>query len=154
MEDSKLLKWLNWFYTLELAQTDLYLNQAKGSKDRYMARVLIKLGEIEKTHALRFSDIIVKLGGKPTRIGALFSYLSGYIPGRLTPYIGTVNLFYVNYMMETIAIRDYKGLIKKINPKRKYRKELLDILVENLIDEDLHRSWFKDRRESLLNLKK
>jgi len=147
MNDALLKLALNWFYTMELTQLDLYLNQAKRSKDDYIARVLVKTAEIELKHALGFKKFILKLGGEPTRLGELFSFLSGYIPGRLTNYFGTVNLFTYNYTLESIAIRDYRHLISKLKPVNETRKRLLDFLVDNLIEEDFHRSWFLSKKE-------
>lgn len=149
MDNDTLLKWLNWFYTLEIGQVDLYLNQAKETKDEYIAHVLLKVAEIEARHARVFREIIYKLGRKPLKIDALLSYITGFIPGKITPLFGTVNSFYYNYILETIAMADYKLLIKRVEPVSPLRRDLLEILMNNLVEEDLHRVWFKDRRESL-----
>lgn len=154
MDDNILLKWLNWFYSLEIGQVDLYINQAKKCKDMYIAHALLNVAEIECKHAEMFNDIIVRLGSKPYKIDSLISYITGYLPGQLTPLTGTVNQFFYNYTIETIAIEDYKKLIKKVEPRSEVHQYLLNILMSNMIDEDFHRIWFKDRRESLKKLKK
>jgi len=154
MEDSTLIKWLNWFYTLETGQVDLYLSQAKKSKDDYIAHVLLKVAETEANHAEMFNDIIIRMGAKPYKIDSLISYITGHIPGIITPLTGTVNLFLYNYTLETIAIADYKSLLKKINPRTDLHQDLIKILMNNLIEEDFHRIWFKNRRESLKKMKK
>lgn len=154
LNDKVLLRWLNWFYTLEMGQIDLYVNQAKQSNDDYIKHVLLKIAEIELNHARMFKDIIIRLGSKPLKIDSLLSYITGLLPGKLTPLFGTVNFFYYNYVIETMAIYDYKKLIKKIEPDSVLHCDLLDILTNNLVEEDIHRSWFKDRRESLQRIKK
>ncbi len=154
MKDLLLKLALNWFYTLELSQVDLYLNQAKRSKDEYIARILVAVAEIELNHAQGFEKFILELGGHPVRLGEIFSYLSGYIPGRLTNYFGTVNLFTYNYTLETIAIRDYRSLISRLDPVNDTQKRLLEFLINNLVEEDFHRSWFLSEKEKLKKIKK
>ncbi len=153
MNKNTLIKWLNWFYTLEIGQVDLYLSQAKKSEDDYIAHVLLKVAETEASHAELFSDILNRLGNKPYKIDSLLSYITGHIPGLITPLTGTVNLFLYNYTLESIAIADYKNLLKLVEAKTDLEKDLIDILISNLIEEDFHRIWFKDRRESLIRLK-
>ncbi len=154
MNKNTLIKWLNWFYTLEVSQVDLYLSQAKNTEDDYIAHVLLKVAESEAKHAESFSNILNKLGSKPYKIDSLLSYIAGHVPGQITPLTGTVNLFLYNYTLESIAIADYKNLLKKIKPKTELDQDLINILMSNLIDEDFHRNWFKDRRESLIRMKK
>ncbi|MFW6035840.1 MAG: demethoxyubiquinone hydroxylase family protein [Halothermotrichaceae bacterium] len=154
MKDSTLIKWLNWFYTLEMGQVDLYLSQAKKSEDPYIAHVLLKVAEVEASHAELFSDILKRMGSRPYMIDSLLSYITGHIPGLITPITGTTNLFLYNYTLETIAIADYKMLLKKIEPVTDLHQDLINILMSNLIEEDFHRIWFKDRRESMKDFKK
>ncbi|MEJ6950356.1 demethoxyubiquinone hydroxylase family protein [Natronospora cellulosivora (SeqCode)] len=153
MNENTLIKWLNWFYSLEVGQVDLYLSQAKKSEDEYISRVLLKTAETEVKHAELFSDIINRMGYKPYKIDILISYITGHIPGLITPLVGTVNFFYYNYMIETLAMADYKKLLKMIEPKSDLYQDLINMLMNNLIEEDYHRVWFKDRRESLIRLK-
>ncbi|MFW6287587.1 MAG: demethoxyubiquinone hydroxylase family protein [bacterium] len=152
MKDNTLIKWLNWFYTLEIGQVDLYLTQAKKSEDDYIAHVLLKVAETEARHAELFSDILNRMGTKPYKIDSLISYITGHIPGLITPLTGTANLFLYNYTLETIAIREYKNLIRSIDVKSDLHQDLVNILMSNLIEEDFHRIWFKDRRESMKRL--
>ncbi len=154
MNDTILKLALNWFYTLELAQVDLYLNQAKRCKDDYIARILTKAAEVELKHARGFEKFILDLQGHPTRIGELFSFISGFVPGTITPYLGKIAQFTYNYTLETIAIRDYKTLISHLEPENETRKMLLNFLVDNLIEEEFHRSWFIDEREKMKKKKK
>lgn len=153
MNDATLLKWLNWFYTLETSQVDLYLSQAKKNEDDYITLVLLKIAETESKHAEMFNDIIVRMGARPYKIDAFISYITGHIPGMITPLTGTVNSFLYNYTLETIAIGDYKSLLKKIKPRTDIHQDLINILISNLIEEDFHRIWFKDRRKSLKEMK-
>lgn len=154
MKKNSLLNWLNWFYTLEVSQVHLYLNQARSSKNNsknYIARVLLKTAEIEAEHAINFDKIFKKLNTKPARINSLFSYLTGFIPGKFTPGLGTENFFYYNYTLETIAMDHYQKFINKLEPDNQLHSELLELLVNNLIEEDLHRLWFKGMRQKLKN---
>lgn len=154
MDDKTLIKWLNWFYTLEMSQVNLYLNQAKKTNDDYIAHVLLKVAEIEAKHAEMFYNFIRKLGSKPFKLDSLISKIIGHVPGQITPITGTVNLFLYNYTLETIAIADYKKLLSDMEIKSNIHQELAEVLMNNMIEEDFHRLWFKDRRESLKELKK
>lgn len=132
-----------------MSQVDLYLNQAKKSNDNYIANVLLRVAEIEAEHAKTFKKFIIKLDSKPAKIDSLISRVTGYIPGQITPLFSTANLFLFNYTLETIAINDYKLFLKFLNTKIKLQRELASLLLKNLIDEDLHRLWFKEQMESL-----
>ncbi len=150
MDNVSLLAWLNWFYTLEVSQVHLYLNQAKSSKNNnndYIAHVLLKVAEIEAEHAVNFEKIFKKLDTEPASINSLFSYLTGSIPGKLTSGLETANFFYYNYLLETIAMDHYQKFINKIEPDSEFNSDLLELLLNNLIEEDLHRLWFQGMRD-------
>lgn len=125
MDNKTLIRWLNWFYALEMSQVDLYLNQARNSSDYYIANALLRIAEIEAGHAEILNKFLLKLGTKPAKIDSLISRITGNIPGQITPYLGTVNFFLYNYTLETIAIRDYKYLLRSLDQKKNCRPNLL-----------------------------
>ncbi|MFW6287548.1 MAG: hypothetical protein ACOC2J_02235 [bacterium] len=152
MTDEKLLLHLNWLYTLELAQVDFYLTQAERSEDEYISHMLLHLVDKEIVHAKRIKKHIKILDGVPTKIGSSLSKISGFL-SEFTTYFGTVNMFLLNYNLETLALHDYTYFIKKIDVHTRERKELVEDLFQNLMDEDLHRNWFISRREALKEIK-
>lgn len=148
MKDDLLLLALNWFYLLELTQVDFYLTQAKYSEDKYNTLVLLEMADSETVHANKVKGYIEHMGGFPTKIGKFLSHASKYI-AKLTKYTTTANFFYVNYILESIAFSDYKKIIKAIEPENTFKKEMLNGLIKNLIDEDEHRNWFLGTRRLL-----
>ena len=62
MERKSVLRWLNWFYSLEIQQYELYENQFRRSKDEYIAKVLNHVSEVEHGHAHKLANQIKYLG--------------------------------------------------------------------------------------------
>lgn len=149
MQRDILIKWLNWFYTLEMSQVELYLTQARHSNDDYLANVLLTLAATEIRHAESIKEIIIKLDSQVMLIDKLLSQIIGYIPGQVSPFIGKSNLYYYNYSLESIAVHDYKLFLKSLDFNSKIERDLAPLLLNNMIDEDLHRLWFKGQRKSL-----
>ncbi|GAB6098584.1 ferritin-like domain-containing protein [Halanaerocella petrolearia] len=149
MQDSELLLKLNWFYFLEINQYQLYKKQYKRSKDDYIKKVLDKFASTEKTHINFFKQEIERLGGKPTAVGADLGLLFGAAAGNLTSLTGTVNLFRINLALERRAIKDYRKLIQQSKSKRLKKK-----LWSNLIEEDMHHSWFAHQKKEFKDQKK
>ena len=73
MQRDILIKWLNWFYTLEMSQVELYLTQARHSNDDYLANVLLTLAATEIRHAESIKEIIIKLDSQVMLIDKLLS---------------------------------------------------------------------------------
>ncbi|AGB41441.1 bacterioferritin (cytochrome b1) [Halobacteroides halobius DSM 5150] len=144
MKPKKMLIWLNWFYFLEINQYELYKRQQQESKDDYIKKVLDKFATIEKEHAKKIKKEITNLGGTPTKMGNGLGRLLGSTAGSLTSLTGTVNLFRINLTLERRAIKDYRRLIKYTDSKK-----LQKLLWSNLIEEDLHHSWFAHQKEEL-----
>ena len=144
MDKKILLAYLNWFYTLELEQVTLYQEQARIVNDDYMSEVLIHLAKIEDGHVQNISESIRQLGANPSRIGGIIGPAVGKPFSELSSLFGIEKMFKVNILLETKASQDYSNLIKRVNDV-----ELLKVLKNNLIEEDLHRSWFITRRNRL-----
>ncbi len=152
MTDKNILLYLQWLYTLELAQVDFYLIQAERSEDEYISHMLLHLIDREIIHAKRIKKHINLFKGIPTKIGSSLSQISGYL-SEFTVFFGTVNMFLLNYNLETLALHDYARFIRKIDSKNRMRKELVEDLFQNMMDEDLHRNWFISKREALKEIK-
>ncbi|GAB6136897.1 ferritin-like domain-containing protein [Halanaerobaculum tunisiense] len=149
MEDRRLIKILNWFYFLEINQYQLYKKQKEESKDDYIKKVLDKFAKVEKDHVLILEREIRHLGGQSSELGTDLGLLFGATTGSLTSWGGTVNLFSVNLALERRAIKDYRKLIQQTNSQ-----QLKEVLWSNLIEEDLHHSWFAHQRQELRDQKK
>lgn len=145
MDKSQLIHELNWFYTLELNQVELYTAQSKKVDDQYISKVLEKSAEIEEGHVYNIAAKIKELGGKPTALGNLLGPLTGKIGGNIIPLAGLINMLKANVMLEKKAMSDYKELISKVEND----KGLVELLWSNLIEEDLHTAWFNNKAQQL-----
>lgn len=142
MDIDAILRRLNWFYTLETEQTKYYLLKAAQSEDPYIQRVLRTISEVEAGHVKNIADWIVRLGGQPTHLGEELGMFIGTVAAKVSHIVGMDNMFEISIVLEEKAICDYREMIKKID-----NWELAQTLWSNLIEEDLHCSWFKMRRE-------
>ncbi len=143
MEIKALLAKLNWFYSLELNQVDLYLAQSKAFQGSYDSIVYERVAWIEQHHVDNIADIIKELGGKPTKLGGLLSPILGKTAGNLIARFGAEATLKANILIENKAMKDYVDLIDIIGDE--YGEELRRILQHNLVDEDVHTAWFQDR---------
>lgn len=141
MEDKDLTKKLNWFYSLEVTQVDNYLAQSKEVNDPYLVSGLQRVAFIEQEHVDGISNMIISLGAKPTLLGDIISPLLGTIMGKALGTTKLATMFKTNIMLEARAVSDYLKLIEKLKLDEKYQV-LNKTLQFNLIDEDLHSSWF------------
>jgi bacterioferritin len=145
LDKNQIIARLNWFYTLELNQVDLYITQSKKVADQYTRKVLERSAQIEEQHALNISAKLKELGAKPTLLGDVLGPLTGKIGGHVIPLVGLKNMLKANVMLEQKAMADYKKFISSL----KGEKGLVDLLWTHLIDEDLHASWFESKAKEL-----
>lgn len=149
MDKEQLLARLNWFYSLELNQVDLYKSQSKAFEKEYAGLVFERLSLIEQGHVDNVGAKIRELGAEPTAIGDVISPLIGHIAGKL---IGTRELeevLKINTMIEQKAMKDYKELINSLKESFYGSKDLIKLLQQNFIDENLHTEWFKTKLSEL-----
>lgn len=145
MDDKAIINKLNWFYSLELNQVELYTAQRKSVQDIYIKKALERVAVIEEGHVKNISEMIKQYGGKPTVLGEIAAPLTGKIAGSVTGLAGVANLLKADILLEQKAMADYKDFIMKAgnNPA------LFDLLWSNLIDEDLHAAWFSNKVEEI-----
>ena len=143
MKRKQLIARLNWFYSLELNQVDLYLAQSKAFKGSYEGIVFERTAHIEQDHVENIGDLIKELGGRPTRLGSIISPALGKIAGNLVSFFGMERTLKANILLERKAMRDYIDLINTVGDE--YGEELRRILEHNLVDEDVHTAWFSER---------
>lgn len=152
MEKSKLLLKLNWFYSLELNQVDLYLAQSKSMETDYLQSIFQHIAYIEQQHVDYLIAEIKKLGGTPTKVGNLVFPILGNITGTLISLSGLENVLKADIMIEKKAMEDYNNLIKALKDDPK-REELVKLLQANLMDEDFHTAWFTNKLSELFPAK-
>ncbi|TCX50929.1 cytochrome B [Dehalobacter sp. 12DCB1] len=136
---------LNWFYSLELNQVDLYMAQSKMVNDIYISKVLERSSYIEQQHVDNIAAQIRKYGSEPTIFGDIVSPLLGKTAGNITAAFGIVPLLKADILLEKKAMSDYKDLILKVGKDH----ALFSVLWANLIDEDLHTAWFSNKVQEL-----
>ena len=145
LDSQLLIKKLNWFYSLEVNQVDLYTMQSKHVSDIYIRQVLRRVAEIEADHVKNIGDKIRQLGGKPTIIGEKLAPLTGKVAGFATGVAGTISLLKADIALEERAMQEYKGFILTTGPDQ----HLFELLWGNLIDEDLHTAWFTNKLKEI-----
>ena len=143
MNREDLLSKLNWFYSLELNQVDLYMAQSKTFEGSYESIVFERTAYIEQQHVDNIAEKIKELGGTPTKLGDVISPILGSIAGELISLAGVENTLQANILIEKKAMKDYTDLINMVGDG--YGEELKKILQHNLVDEDVHTAWFRER---------
>lgn len=148
MERAQLISKLNWFYSLELNQVDLYIAQSRTFAGTYISQAFERIAFIEQNHVDNIAEKIRELGGQPTKIGDVISPIIGSIAGKLISFSGLENTLKANILIERKAMSDYRELIAAIKPANE-DQELLKILENNHVDEDLHTAWFLEKLNEL-----
>lgn len=145
MDTDTLISTLNWFYSLELNQVDLYNAQSKSFKGRYSGIVFERCAYIEQNHVNNIEEKIKKLGGKPTALGDIISPIIGKVAGGLISMTGLEDTLAINIMIEQKAMNDYNDLIEKLHQDKYGDDEMTKILQHNFVDEHLHTEWFRTK---------
>ncbi|MBC7325967.1 MAG: ferritin-like domain-containing protein [Moorella sp. (in: Bacteria)] len=147
MDEKALMRSLNWFYSLEVEQVDLYRTQARAATDIYLQQVLTRVAAIEQEHVLNLEAEIRRRGATPTRLGSVIAPLLGTAAGTILNWTRSRTVLWANITLEEKAIADYKRLILKVA-----ERSLFDLLWSHLIDEDLHTAWFSNKLKELDSL--
>jgi bacterioferritin len=142
MDRAQLILKLNWFYSLELSQVDLYQAQSKTFKNSYYGLSFERIAYVEQQHVDNLGSKIKELGGQPSKLGDVISPILGSVGGKLISLAGLENTLKANILLETKAMQDYRDLIYTVKQMEQRDDELLKILESNFIDEDLHTAWF------------
>ncbi len=145
MDKETLISKLNWFYSLELNQVDLYNAQSKAFKGRYSGLVFERSAYIEQNHVDNIGDKIKELGGKPSVLGDMISPIIGKIAGGVISSMGLEDTLAINILIEQKAMKDYNDLIEKLHQDQYGDEELIKILQHNFVDEHLHTEWFRTK---------
>ncbi|WP_028306959.1 ferritin-like domain-containing protein [Desulfitibacter alkalitolerans] len=145
MNQQQIINKLNWFYSLELNQVDLYMAQSKRVGDIYFSKVFERAAYIEQQHVDNIAEKIKELGSKPTILGDVMAPILGKISGNIVSTAGILPMLKANILLEQKAISDYKDFILKAGKD----PELFNLLWSNLIDEDFHVSWFSRKVQEL-----
>jgi bacterioferritin len=145
MPDNDLIAKLNWFYSLELEQVDLYTAQSKTIEDIYLSKTLARVAVIEQQHVDNIAAEIRRRGSEPTRLGDVIAPLVGKAMGELTGLFGPQMILKADIDIEEKAMKDYKqAIIQEGKDPR-----IFTIFWDNLIDEDLHTAWFANKLTEL-----
>lgn len=150
MDKQALIDKLNWFYSLELTQVEHYLIQSRYYKDEEAALALEHFSAVEQTHVDNISAQIRGLGAEPTKLGTMAAPALGLVGGNILAFSGMDKALKVNIKIEEMAVSDYQNLIDTLK-KDTYNQELVKLLQFNLLDEQLHILWFKNKLKELEN---
>jgi bacterioferritin len=149
LDKERLLERLNWFYSLELNQVDLYKSQSKAFQNDYTGRVFERLAVIEQGHVDNIGAKIRELGAQPTRLGDVIAPMLGHLAGKIIGATKLEEVLKINTMIEFKAMKDYRELIKNLITSNYGSKDLIKLLQDNYIDENLHTEWFKTKLSEL-----
>lgn len=139
MEKEELLRTLNWFYTLELNQVRMYSNQREQTDDPHLARAFKKFAELEQGHVERIRELIENQGETPFLVGEVAGKITGSIAGHLAEFTDWNRTLEFNISLEKKAISDYKDLAEKVSDE-----EIREVLLDNMLEEELHAVWMAD----------
>jgi bacterioferritin len=143
MDKQELINSLNWFYSLETSQVDLYIAQSKKFKDQYGGLVLERAADVESGHRDSISAKIKELGGTPTETGEVISGIIGTSLGTILSMTGLDMALRINIKLEEKAKSDYNQLIERVEKDGESpESELCKLLKYNYIDEDQHAAIF------------
>ena len=148
MNERELVAKLNWLYSLELNQVDIYTAQARAVEDIYLAKTFARIAAIEQQHVDNMAAEIKRRGAEPTKLGDVISPLLGKTAGFLSGLAGPKAILKLDIDLEEKAMQDYKDLIIKVG----FDRHLFDVLWDNLIDEDIHTAWFANKLKELERL--
>lgn len=144
LQEKDLIRSLNWFYTLEIEQVELYQTQAQAATDIYLRQALTRIAAIEQEHVINLEAEIRRRGATPTRTGAVIAPFLGVATGAILNWTNARTLLWANITLEEKAMADYKRLILRVADR-----PLFDLLWNHLIDEDLHAAWFSNKLKEL-----
>jgi len=147
LNKEQIIRKLNWFYSLELNQVELYIAQSKQSDDIYLSKVFERAASIEQQHVNNIAQKIKELGAKPIVLGNIIAPILGKIGGNITSMTGIIPMLKANILLEQRAMADYRDFILKAGNDPK----LFNLLWSNLIDEDFHAAWFSRKLKELQN---
>lgn len=144
MNEKEIISKMNWFYSLELNQVDIYTAQSKAMEDIYLAKTLARIAVIEQQHVDNIAAEIRRRGAEPTLLGDVIFPILGKVAGSLTGLMGPKTVLKVGIDLEEKAMQDYKDFIIRVGDEH-----LFKLLWDNLIDEDLHTAWFANKLKEL-----
>ncbi|MBE0466969.1 MAG: ferritin-like domain-containing protein [Candidatus Desulforudis sp.] len=144
MNKKELIARLNWFYSLELQQVDLYTAQSKHMENTYLSRTLARIAVIEQQHVDNIAAELRKRDAEPTRLGTVVAPVLGTVGGTVTGALGPKVVLKAGIALEEKAMQDYKDFILRAGDS-----QLFHLLWDNLIDEDLHTAWFINKLQEL-----
>ncbi|AGA67598.1 ubiquinone biosynthesis protein COQ7 [Desulfitobacterium dichloroeliminans LMG P-21439] len=151
MDREDLLRRLNWFYSLEINQVELYKVQANQFKDFYAGKVFKHVASIEQSHVDNIANQITSLGGEPTTLGEVISPIIGMSLGSLMSLTGLERALQLNAEIERKAMSDYKKLVEDlVSSGEDSEEEICTLLKSNFIDEHLHTALFDMLRGNLM----
>lgn len=143
MKKEDLLNSLNWFYTLELNQVDLYKALSEKFSDNYEGIVFEHIAQIEQGHADNIAAKIKELGSTPTTLGEVISPIIGTSLATILSLSGLDMVHRINIKIEEKAMSDYSKLIEDLEKDGETPDSPLSKLLKyNYIDEQQHASLF------------
>lgn len=151
MDREDLIRRLNWFYSLEMNQVELYKAQSRQFKDHYAGQVFERVALMEQSHVDNVASRIMSIGGNPTLLGEVASSIIGMSLGNLMSLTGLERALQLNIELERKAMSDYKKLVTDLvvsgeDPEGEFCTQL----KYNFVDEHLHTALFDTLRGNLV----
>ncbi len=138
MQQQEIVAQLQYFYSLERQQADMYTSQGRQQADRYLAEVFRAFADVEQLHAERVATLLRQISGSATVVGGTLGQLTGRATGWTSAMTGLANLLRLDIALERKAMSDYQHfLLRAGDPPH------LAVLWTNLVEEDLHAAWME-----------
>lgn len=144
-----MLDFLNFAFALELEQVEAYCreyeNIRREGQDLYLATALRRAAEIEQNHALNIYRALRQRGKFPTPI-----HLGGKIMGKVFGEV--LSRVRKEYLLKSIILLEHKACKDYIQAYQQTDDpELKQLFLDNLVDEQFHRAWAREKLHSLKN---
>ena len=133
---------LKEFYILELLQLKLYQKQVDSLEDSSIRHAYDRMVELEQNHVEYYKNQLNKNGEKPPIISGGLTELAGLAGADgLNLIDSSQSRYLVGMKVEQKAMEMYKAFILETwdNP------EICKKLWSNMVDEEFHMLWFKER---------
>ncbi|MBI2874307.1 MAG: ferritin-like domain-containing protein [Firmicutes bacterium] len=131
---------LRFFMSLEQSQVKFYERQRQNITDPHLSLALQKFSDVEQQHAHRVEQQLHRLGAEGLKVHRGAGEAWGVISGLVTRLLGEKAMLNAGHRLEQKAIDHYLRLYRQCGDP-----ELKKMLMDNLIDEETHSAWFREK---------
>ncbi|MHB1419103.1 MAG: demethoxyubiquinone hydroxylase family protein [Bacillota bacterium] len=144
MEKDKLHFKLKEFHSLEVYQVDMFNNQIDSIEDPHAKSVYERFVVREQEHVEFYQRILAEIKEPlPQLINSAFA-AAGFVTGKALGLLSIKEKYKMGLAVEKMAVEMYHGFILDASEDPRLA-ELVKNLQYYMVDEELHRLWFKEQ---------